>query len=168
MSKADDAMSPEEAAKVNDVRELMARVYRRAGYDLSGVRRSDETPLSALIAKEEEQPEDHYCAGQEMLRRFLEWIFQQGPNPAFVMQRVYTVTNALAPELLLNMSGAEVAAIFGQGRAAESARVLLLDKKMKAAGFKHTAFAPKKKEMARLRMARSARGNKNRRKSVAA
>lgn len=162
MSAAHPATPP--ALSAEAVRELMARVYRRSGHDLSGLDHTTSTPLDDLIRQEEGQPEDHYCAGNEMLGRFLEWVFQRGPNPPEVMKRIYAVAHALRPDLLLNMSGAEIAAIFDETRAAESARMMLLNKKMKAAGFKHTSFVARKSETARRRMALSALGNQNRRK----
>lgn len=154
----------EPALPAEIVRELMARVYRRSGHELSGLDHTISTPLDDLIRQEEGQPEDHYCSGIEMLGRFLDWVFQKGPNPPEVMKRVYAVAHALRPDLLLNMSGSEIAAIFQETRAAESARMMLLNKKMKAAGFKHTSFVARKSETARRRMALSALGNQNRRK----
>ena len=149
---------------IDELRDLMARRYRRASFDTSGLDHSGDSPLDSLIRKEEGEPDDHYCAGVAMLEDFLGWVFQNGPHPRGVMQRVYAVVRALRPDLLLTMSGAEIAVIFGETRAAESARLMLLDKKMKAAGFKHTPFTSRKSETARQRMALAALGNQNRRK----
>lgn len=151
-----------EQAHVDSVAAVMARVYRRAGVSLPAQEKA--TPLDQLMAKDELQPEDHYDAGVDMLGRFIDWVFEQGPEPANAVQRLYSVTNALRPALLLHMSGEELAAIFGQGRAAESARTVMLNKKLKAAGFRHTSFRHQKSETARRRMSAAALGNKNRKR----
>lgn len=160
---ADFEFNEAQEAHLASVQEVMAKIYRRAGV----VREIEAlTPLDALMEREEGEPEDYYAAGAEKLRGFLRFVFEQGPDPARVTQRIYTVTNALAPELLLNMRAEEIAAIFGQGRAAESARTVMLNKKLAAAGFKHTSFRHQKSETSRRRMALSALGNKNRSKKV--
>lgn len=145
---------------VERIEALMARVYRRA--DTAVLMEKPASPLEALLGREEVQPEDHYCAGVEMLGRFMEWVFESGPAPGVAVQRFYSVVNALRADLLLNMSNEEVAAIFGQGRAAESARTVLLNKKLKQAGFRHTTFRRQKTEQARQRMAKAQLGNRNR------
>jgi len=162
MSKPETPQKAEQE-HLDAVREVLARAYRRNGGEPSAV--DNHTPLDALLQQEDGVPDDFYAAGVDMLRRFLGWVFEQGPHPASVTQRIYSVTNAVCPELLLNMSGEEIAALFGQGRAAESARTIMLNKKLKSVGFKHTTFRHQKSETARKRMALSALGNRNRRKS---
>ena len=163
MSAEDFDLNDAQSAHVQAVHDVLAKVYRREGVpDMAEV----PTPLDALLKHEEGEPEDYYAAGIEVMRRFWAWIFEQGPDPAHVTQRVYTITNALWPELLLNMRGEEIAILFGQGRAAQSARTVLLNKKLAAAGFRHTSFRHQKSETSRRRMALAQVGNKNRSKKA--
>ena len=162
MSKNPDITQKE---LVDQIEALMGRVYYRNGY--TSDRMDTGTPLDALLRAEDGEPEDHYCAGVVMLRRFLEWVFEGGPNPAIALQRLYVVARAVALDLILNMSGEEIASIFGQGRAAESARIVMLNQKMKAVGFRHTTFRHQKSTTARAKMSHAQRGNHNRRSKAA-
>lgn len=163
---AEDQLRQMADAHLESVRAIMAQVYDRSGRNGNGV--ENHTPLDALLEAEEGELPEHYDAGVAMLRRFLGWVFERGPDPAASLQRLFVVARALAPDLILNMSGEEVSVIFGQGRAAESARVVMLNKKLEAAGFKHSTFRHQKSVTSRGKMARSARGNKNRAKAKAA
>lgn len=145
---------------LENVRAMLAEVYDRSGRNSNGV--ENHTPLDDLLRAEEGELPEHYDAGVVMLNRFLGWVFERGPDPAAALQRLFVVARALAPALILNMSGDEVGVIFGQGRAAESARIVLLNKKLKSAGFKHTTFRPQKSVTARAKMSKAQRGNRNR------
>lgn len=144
------------------VREMLAQVYRREGRNQEGV--DNHTPLDALLEKEEQDSAgEEMLIGQEKLRRMMGWIFEAGPDPAAAMQRLYALARCCFPELILNMTGEEVAVIFGQGRAAESARIGLLNAKLKAAGFRNHLFRFQKSAGSRPKYAAAQRGNQNRR-----
>lgn len=151
---------------------LMGRVYRRAGGQ--SVAAGDEgEPLDELLAPEVCAPgadtaeerarmREEFASGARLLRRFYGYIFAKGPHPRHALPRLYTTANAIAPELLLNMSQGEIAAIFGQGRAAESARARALDAKLEKITRPGASFAGGKSTTSREKMRRAARGNKNR------
>jgi hypothetical protein len=144
------------------VHEAMAAVYRRNGRSLEAV--DVRTPLDALIAQESGQDDDEYMAQIEAVRKWLGWMFEGGPHPDRVMQRVYACARACAPELLLGMSGAEIALLFDQTRAAESARMRsLVNGKLQAAGYKSPHLPYQKSESSVAKMRQSAKGNTNRR-----
>jgi hypothetical protein len=141
-----------------DVEAMLRDVYRMHGWSAAEL----VTPLSALLAPDGQQTAEDYEIGAAMLRRFFVWLFQGGPDPRKVSQRVYVVARALDPSLLLSMSGEQVSVIFGQGRAAESARLRMLAGLYVKAGYKNTQFRVGKSATAKERMRRSAMGNKNR------
>jgi hypothetical protein len=118
--------------------EIMWRVYERAGrhaeLHLSAAETDEQSPLRLLLEPEPRAWGDHteherreiireeMSIASRYLRRFLNWVMAFGPHPRHALQRFFTATNAVAPELMLNMSQEEIAALFGQCRAAESAR----------------------------------------------
>lgn len=151
---------------VQDVNAMLAEIYTRNGRNADAV--DLRTPLSDLLAQEDGEVEEHYDAGVYMLRKFLKWVFSDGPNPKRVTQRVYLVVRAVDPALLLNMSGEEVSVIFGQGRAAESARLKMLAGLYQKAGFTHTKIAVQKSAASRKKMSLAQMGNTNRRRGKVA
>jgi hypothetical protein len=158
MSRAVD-YSKAERAHLDEVREMLAKVYRRDGRGSEGVEHA--TPLDALLAKEESITEDDYGVKVATLQGLIDWFFERA-DPAAVLQRVYVVARAVRPSVLRGMSGSDISVIFGQGRAAESARLLRLSGMITAAGFRHAAFRVQKSKTAREKMSRAQRGNRNR------
>jgi hypothetical protein len=144
---------------------LMAKVYRREGHTFSSA--AVLTPLDAMLAAEEAVPMDEQKVREEGVHAWLGWIFEEGPHVATVMKRLFVFVRGVRPELILNMSGAEIAALFGQGRAAESARCnLLLEKLKKKANYRTLALPFQKSATTKQKYAQAQRGNKHRANSV--
>jgi hypothetical protein len=111
-----------------------------------------------------EASSEEFIIKAEGVSLFIGWLFSRGPRPTEVMKRLYLYARAARPELLLNMSGAEVAALFGQGRAAESHRErLVLGETLSAVGSK-ASFGWQKSPASCARYAAIAKGNRNRSK----
>jgi hypothetical protein len=143
----------------------LARVYRRNGYE--GV--SMRTPLGEVIAREEGRaPEDDpdadpiYDARSEGFRAAMRYVFADGPHPGLSMRRLYALARAIDPGLIAQMNGTDLAEMFGETRAAQSARV-----KMMFTGYsgKKPKLPFQKTASARERMAAAQMGNQNRRGS---
>jgi hypothetical protein len=84
------------------------------------------------------------------------------PRLSEALKAIYVEARTLAPELILNMSGAEISALFHQGRAAESARVRLrVNAPLLRAGYRAQQRF-QKSETACRRYAERARGNTHR------
>jgi len=146
------------------VHEMLAAVYRRNGRSLEAV--DLHTPLDSMLEQEAGQGDDEYIVQIEAVRKWLSWIFEGGPHPNRTMQRLYACVRACAPSLLLGMSGEEIALIFGQTRAAESARMRsLVNGKLASAGCKSPHLPYQKSAGSIEKMRASARGNRNRRGS---
>lgn len=121
------------------------------------------TPLDALISQEFAISGDDYEIKSEAVCAILSWLFESGPAPATVVKRLFSLTRAVKPELMLNMSGAEIAALFGQGRAAESARSrMILGETLGRVGYKNTQLPYQKSPSACAKYAQVQRGNRNR------
>lgn len=123
--------------------------------------REDETPLDIVAAIEEGGAEDEVAEAlregrTEGVRLALEFVFQDGCDPAVVMRRLYATVSQLAPELIHGMTFAEQAEMFGETRSAVSGRIRRL--------FKDTAVRGRnqKRQSAVERMREAQRGNSNR------
>lgn len=146
-------------ARINDVLRV---AYQREGRAVI----TSETPLT-IAEVFEQAPGD----GEEELRikgetvmRFLMFIFQDGPHPGCTMRLLYLLTQRLKPELLLNMSGAELADMFGETRAAWSARqIRMFNGYLRARGARAVKGRNQKSDTASASYALAARGNTNRR-----
>lgn len=146
-------------ARINDVLRV---AYQREGRAVI----TSETPLT-IAEVFEQAPGD----GEEELRikgetvmRFLLFIFQDGPHPGCTMRLLYLLTQRLKPELLLNMSGAELADMFGETRAAWSARqIRMFNGYLRARGARAVKGRNQKSDSAAASYASAARGNTNRR-----
>lgn len=122
------------------------------------------TPLDALLRAEDGVSAEEFAIKSEGFCELIEFIFAKGPHPHDVMQRLYSVARGIRPEVTLNMPGRAIAAIFGQTRAAESARTkLLLTTTFEAAGFRASALPYQKSAGASEAYAKAQRGNTNRR-----
>jgi rubrerythrin len=142
---------------------LMGQVYRRAGRDLDA-EPEQETPLAELLQAEpralgdytEEERQaimrEEFAIAGRYLRRWVAWVLERGPHPRHALPRFYSAVNAMAPDLLLHMTQAEIAQIFGQVRAAESARARKLDGMLEKVSRPGASFAGGKTAEARARM----------------
>ncbi len=161
------ALSPHER-KINEV---LAGAYRREGHNLPPA--TVPTPLDALLAAEEALPEDEQKIKEDFADKWLGFFFtdpttgRHDPHPANVMKRLFFYVRAVRPTLLLNLPGEEIAALFGQGRGAESARCnLLLGKLKKKGGYRRLSLPFQKSTSAKQKYAAAQRGNKHRANSV--
>lgn len=104
---------------------------------------------------------------RETATRLLHFVFQDGPHPGCALRLLYLMAQRLAPELVLNMSGAELADMVGETRAAWSARnKRIFTGYLKARGFKAAKSRLQKSDAAVAKYASAARGNTNRRGKV--
>lgn len=125
---------------------------------------STETPLDALLRAECGETAEEFEIKSEGFCQLIDYVFAKGPHPHDVMQRLYSVARSVRPEVTLNMPGRAIAAIFGQTRAAESARTkLLLTTTFEAAGFRASALPYQKSASGCQAYAEAQRGNTNRR-----
>lgn len=101
---------------------------------------------------------------QETAVRLLHFIFQDGEHPGCTTRLLYLLAQRMQPELILHMSGAELADMLGETRAAWSARnKRIFTGYLKARGSKAAKGALQKSDSASAKYALAARGNTNRR-----
>lgn len=94
----------------------------------------------------------------ETLDRILLFLYADGIHPGCVMRRTYLLAHRSRPELLKHMSGAELAEMFGETRAAWSARAIrLFEGYAKARGGRALHAWNSKSETARATYARRAK-----------
>lgn len=161
---ADDRISPEDQHQ-QDLNAMLAKVHRRSrgdGMELA-------TPFDELAAQEDGVASDEGAIRSEVIRKWLGWIFAKGPDPAEAMKRLYTFAQSFAPDMILNLTCEEIATIFAQGRAAQSARVkLLITRPLEAAGCHNPHMRFQKSASAVEKYRAVQRGNTNRRKGARA
>lgn len=144
---------------------IMAKAYRREGHTMLPAQAP--TPVDAMMAAEQDYSDEERQIREEAVAKWRNWIMEDGCHPAAVMKRFFVFLRATAPESILNMPGTDIAAIFGQGRAAESARCgLLLGQLQKKSGYKSLTMPFQKSATAKKKYAEAARGNRNRANSV--
>lgn len=124
------------------------------------------TPMS-LAELFEQAPgdgEEEQRIKSETVVRMLHFIFQDGPHPGCTIRLLYLLAQRLKPELILNMSGAELADMLGETRAAWSARnKRIFTGYLQARGAKGARGRHQKSSTAAAKYALAARGNTNRR-----
>lgn len=124
------------------------------------------TPMT-LSEMFEQAPGDNDEVSQirsETVNRMLHFIFQDGAHPGCTLRLLYLLAQRLAPDLILNMSGAELADMLGETRAAWSARnKRIFTGYLKARGSKAPRGSNQKSDTHAERCASAARGNTNRR-----
>jgi hypothetical protein len=149
------------------VSDVLAAAYRRLRSGHEAI--DTHTPLDALMREEEGMPADERVVRAEAFRAILADFFADGPHPAKVMRRVFALTKAYAPELILNMTCQDLGNMFGETRAAVSWRINQLhNKRVKAAGANGTHVRFQKSETTRAKYRLAAKGNKNRAKGAKA
>jgi len=130
------------------------------------------TPLDELMLAEEaeeferraEESETAAELLQEFFQRFLDFVFEEGPHPGWVMRRVYALARRYRPELILHMNGTDLGLLFGETRAAQSHRMQLLFDRLRQAGVRGGRGGGCKSQGSREVYASAARGNHNRAK----
>lgn len=126
---------------------------------------SGENPLQALMREESGvEDEQEWKIRGEAFWRFLEFVFEEGPEPLAILRRVYATTKAVAPHLLGDMSMEDIALLSGDGgRATVSARIFrIYNGKLKAAGMRGVKAACQKSDEARETYRQAQKGNRNR------
>ena len=122
------------------------------------------TSLEEMIAREEGEPADEYLIRREAFERTMEYFFADGPHPGHVIRRVFALAKASKPQLLLNMSLAEIGLMLGETKAAGSWRIKkLVNGAFEAAGHKGVVLPWQKSATAIENYAEAAKGNTNRR-----
>lgn len=127
-----------------------------------------ENPLQALMREESGvEDEQEWKIRGEAFWRFLEFIYEEGPEPLALLRRLYATTKAVAPHLLGDMSMEDLAMLCGDGgRATISARIFrIYNGKLSAAGMHGVKAACQKSDEARETYRESQKGNRNRTKN---
>jgi hypothetical protein len=130
------------------------------------------TPVDELMLSEEaeefERLADEHERGELLLKkfffRFLDFLYEDGPHPGWVLRRLYVMARRYRPELILHMNGSELGQLFGETRAAQSHRMQMLFDRLSASGVRGFRGAGCKSETSRSTYAAAAAGNQNRRK----
>lgn len=140
------------------IQETLAQAAQKRGYQLESF--TSDTPLDDLIRAEEGEQEEH----DEKLAKVLLYFYADGPHPGAVLRRVFAVTKAIRPDLLLNMSDAEIGMMFGETRAAQSwRRKKIFSNYQRDRGVKGYLSPSQKSESSRGVFSAAQRGNTNRR-----
>lgn len=122
------------------------------------------TPFEELVAREaSDHSDEEALIREEAIGTWLGWLFEGGIKIEEATKRLFVFARGFRPELILNMSGAEIAALFGQTRAAESHRSRkVIEATLRKAGAKFTDQPYQKSATTRRKCAASAMGNRNR------
>jgi hypothetical protein len=152
-------------ARINNV---LAVAYQRGGRE--SITRATPATMAELfeIAELADRAAEDDEAGEKTLSegaiRMLQFAFAEGGHPGCVLRRVYMLAQRLSPALVANMNGAELGDIFGETRAAWSARIQrVFTGYLKARGSKAPNGRMQKSATAAARYAAAATGNTNRR-----
>jgi hypothetical protein len=153
------AMSPAQAIE---------SAVRRNGHLIPGS--TALTPFDVMAARESgAHTEEEQRIREEAISAWIGWLFEGGPDIRRVSQRLFTYARTYRPDLVFNMSMEQIAALFGQGRAAEQARTKRdLEGTLKKAGYRTTSLPTGKSPRARQKMAKAQTGNRHRARSVGA
>ena len=145
--------------------EAIGAAVRKSGHIIAGA--TALTPFDLMAEREStHHNEDEQKIREEAICEWLGWIWEGGLDIRRASKRLVTYTRLYRPELVRNLTCEEAAALFDQGKAAESARVKAVEKTIKKAGFRHTMLPSRKSERSRQKMAKAQRGNKHRARSV--
>lgn len=130
---------------------------------------SVRTPFDEMVAREAVgHTADEHAVRAEAIDDWLAWIFEDGPDLERAAKRLFSFVRSYRPDLIRNMSGAEISALFNQTRAAESARTRkITEATLKKAGYRCTALPFQKSASARAKFSKAQMGNRNRAKKAA-
>lgn len=148
-------------AKPAKVKAAMERARRREG------RTWAMGQISTLEIMESVADSSEALIRAQAMEVWLARVWNAGPKLSEALKNLFVEARALAPELILNMSGEEISDLFGQGRAAESARVKKrVNDVFTRAGFRYSALRFQKSATACRKYAARAKGNKHRAHSI--
>jgi hypothetical protein len=146
------------AARISAV---LGRAYRRERHTWQAARPG--LRLEVLLVEDELAGPEEEQVRRAMVRRWLRQVWAPGAGLADALKAFYALTRACWPELILNMSGEEVAAFFAQTRAAESERVhRLVNRPIERHTGRHTTLRFQKSTAACGKYAGAAKGNTHR------
>lgn len=151
---------------MEEVHAAIARAYRRRGRTWDPL--AEPTTLETMTAREDSLEQGESLVRARAVELWLRRVWGSGVSLADALKHLLTDVRAFAPELLINMSGEEIAALFGQGRASESWRVKQrVNDVLARAGFRNPQLRHQKSLAACRTYARVQRGNHNRVKGQA-
>jgi hypothetical protein len=134
---------------------------------------TQRSPFDALVEKEEagyglDDPEERFALRLEGFRACIFHLTEDGVHPLAILKRTYATLKAVRPDLLNDMSMADIAVLCGdKGRATVSARVqVVYSKKVAAASRAQAKASCQKSAVGRAAMAEAAKGNSNRAKGA--
>lgn len=141
---------------------VLATAFQREGR--VAVEASTPRTMAELFEQAPGDGDEEMRIKMETAVRLLHFCFQDGAHPGCTMRLFYLLTQRLAPELVRRMSGAELAELFGETRAAWSARnKRLFTGYLKARGARAAKGHFQKSDTHAARCAAAQRGNTNRR-----
>lgn len=155
------AMSPAQA---------LASAVRRSGHLVAGA--TALTPFDVMAAREAgEHSEEERKIREEAHSEWLAWLFEGGmsaPDDLLrVVKRLLSYARRYRPDLCLNMSAEQIAALLLQGRAAQIAREnKVFESTLKSAGYRTATLPGAKSASARQKMAHTQQGNHTRARSA--
>ena len=145
------------------IKGALAKAYRREGHTYSAALEPSGLDRLRLVNVSAEEDELRTAT----LQRWFRYIWHGRSSLVDALKHFYTNTRGFAPELLLNMTGEELAIFFGQGRAAQCEREKLhINKRLERAGVKHIKLRFQKSAAACAKYADRAKGNHHRADSV--
>ncbi len=140
----------------------LAVAYQREGR--AAITTASPMSLAELFEQAPGDGDEAMAIKNETAVRFLHFVFQDGAHPGCTTRLLYLLAQRLAPELVLGMSGAELADMLGETRAAWSARnKRIFTGYLRARGSKAAKGRLQKSDTASAKYASAARGNTNRR-----
>lgn len=147
--------------KPAEIDAALARLWRR---ERAVLRAGGGGPsLAEMLAAERGRGEEREVR-ERALVVWLQRVWRHGPAVREALKIVYVDVRAVAADVGWNMSGEEVAVLFGQGRAAESARVRReYSLQLERAGFRSTQARFQKSATTCRKYAAAQQGNQNRR-----
>ena len=144
---------------------ILAKAYRREGHTWDKQRVASD--VSQLRLHETSGGAGEHELRRATLRRWCALIWEAGASLGPALKHFYVVARKYTPELMMNLTGEELAVFFDQVRATTSAREkLLLNKRMARAGYRNTTLRGQKSPAACEKYAFAATGNHHRADSV--
>jgi hypothetical protein len=158
----DRAVTVLAGGKARAVRGALARMWRRERA-VAGAAPVRVRSLAEMLAAERALGGEE-LQRQRVLGQWLGRVWRGGPCVREALKILFVDVRAVAADVAGNMSGEEVAAFFGQGRGAESARVKrVFSEELRRAGCRAVHARFQKSAAACARYALAQRGNGNRR-----
>lgn len=155
---------PQTDAHEARIASVLARKAAQLGYE-AGPSVTTYTPLSALLASEEDADEDERQARSQVLGMLIDFTMQDGAHPAKVMKNFFALVHALRPQALPGKwTCQDFADLFGETKAAHSWRVKqLFGPRLEARGARPIKARFQKAASSTPNYSKAQQGNRNRR-----